>query len=240
MNKMQKTIRGGSILALMFILAACSTPTAVVQPTVDIPAVRTESVQTVVARLTIEAALNPTATAAPTQPPAEQPGGPTVIVITATDAPAAPSDPTATQAPAQPAATATSLPTVRPTVVSGGGGIFPTATRRSGPDLAQLVDQEPRDGTVFNPSADFDGVWTLKNIGTSTWTTDYDYRFAGGTNYASANSFPLPHAVKPGETVRLVTDMKAPSEGGRTVSNWELINENGDVFAQFYLVIDIR
>jgi hypothetical protein len=233
----QKTIRGISILALVLMLAACSTPTAVVQPTQDIPAVRTEAVQTVIARMTIEAALNPTATAAPTEPPAEP-------EATATTAPTnTVAAPTNTQAPAQPAATATSLPTVRPTELTGGGGgsvALPTATRRSGPDQAQLVSQEPGDGTVFNPGVEFDGAWTFKNIGTSTWTTDYDYRFARGTNYAEAASYSLPHEVKPGETVRLIADMAAPSEAGRTVSNWELVNENGEVFAQFYLVIDVK
>lgn len=239
MMKTQKTIRMASILALVFILAACSTPTAVVQPTQDIPAVRTEAAQTVIAKLTIEAALNPTATDAPTEAPTEAPE-PTAEA-TATEAPTATTAPTATEAPAQ-AATATNVPVVQPTVVTGGGSgaVYPTATRRSGPDLAQLVSQEPKDGTVFNPSADFDGVWTFKNIGTSTWTTDYDIRFVSGTNYASSALFAMPNEVKPGETVRIILDMKAPPTAGRTVSNWELVNENGASFAKFYLVIDVQ
>lgn len=221
------TIRVVAILALVFILAGCSGPTAVVQPTQDIPAIRTESVQTVVAKLTIEAALNPTATvAAPTETPA--PPEPT-----ATEA-----APVATNTPAAPAATAT--PTRRPVTGGGSGVVYPTATRRAGPDQAQLVSQSPTDGTVFGPSNEFDGTWTFKNVGTSTWTTGFEYRWAGGTNLAKAKIYTLPSRVSPGESITLYTDMVAPSTEGRYVSNWELVNENGDVFYQFFMVIDVK
>jgi hypothetical protein len=239
MKKSQKTIRMASILALVLILAACTTPTVEVQPTQDIPAVRTEAVQTVIARLTIEAALNPTATAEPTEPePSEAPEA------TATSLPTATTAPTATEPPAAPAATATTAPTARPTTASGGGtgAVFPTATRRTGPDQAQLVSQEPRDGTVFNPGAQFDGVWTFKNTGTSTWTTDYDFRFISGVNYSESGAtvFSMPQEVPPGGTVRFIVDMVAPSTGGRSVSNWDIVNENGDSFAKFYVIIDVQ
>ena len=64
MSRTQKATRFFAILALVFILVGCSSPTTVVQPTQDVNPVRTEAAQTVVAKLTIEAALNPTATAA--------------------------------------------------------------------------------------------------------------------------------------------------------------------------------
>jgi len=224
MNRMQNTTRLFVFLALALVLVVCSTPTVVVPPTQDIPAVRTESAKTVVAKITIEAALAPTATQTATSEP---------VVITATLAPTATQTPTAL-------ATATLIPTNKPVTSSGGSGAYPTATRRSGPDQAQLVSQEPIDGTDYNAGEDFDGKWTFKNIGTSTWTTGFEYRFAGGTNLANANIYPLSKDVKPGESISIIVDMEAPSDGGRYVSNWELVNLNGDVFYLFYVVIDVR
>lgn len=226
MIRTQKTIRVFAFLALVILLIGCSGPTAVVPPTPDIPSIRTEAVQTVVAKLTIEAALNPSPTVE----------APATLAPEAT----APSEPTATQPVLPTAVPATSVPTLRPTTVSG-GVVYPTATRRAGPDQAQLVSQEPRDGTVFEPGNEFDGSWTFKNIGTSTWNSNYYYRASkNGTNLATADRYYLSQNVKPGESVRLVADMVAPSSAGRTVTYWELCNDNGDIFYQFYLVVDVN
>jgi hypothetical protein len=240
MLHIQKKVRVPAILALVIILVGCSGPTVVAPPTPDIPAVRTEAVQTVVAKLTIEAALNPS-------PTAEAPQAPQVITATQAPTETAQPEPTATTA-----ATSTSAPAGGTTggttsggsttggSTSGGSVVYPTATRRTGPDQAQFVSQDPTDGRVYNAGNEFDGTWTFKNIGTSTWTTGYEYRFAGGTNLAKERIYTLPKRVAPGDSVTLITDMVAPASIGRYVSNWELVNENGDVFAVFYMVIDVK
>lgn len=223
MNHMQKTIGVFAFLALAISLVGCSTATVVAPPTPDIPSIRTESVQTVVAKLTIEAALNPTATQEPTQT--------SVPEATATTAP------TATLAVVA-LPTSTLIPTAN--LSSGGSSVSPTATRRPGPDQAQYVSQDPQDGTLFQPGNTFDGTWTVKNIGTSTWDTHYKIRFGGGTNLALKSLYYLKGTVAPGDTVKLITDMQAPSTAGRYVSYWQLLNANGDIFYQFYLIIDVR
>jgi hypothetical protein len=223
MNRMQKTTRLAVFLALALILVGCSTPTVVALPTQDIPSIRTEAVKTVEAKLTIEAALQPSATLPPTL-------APVVVVITATPEPS----PTAKPAVVVP----TSTPTVKP--VTGGGGVYPTATTRSGPDLAQLLSQSPIDGTNVSAGSEFDGTWTFKNVGTSTWTTGYEYRFAGGTNLAKKKIYTLQKSVSPGDTITLATDLVAPPQGGRYTSYWELVNENGDVFFDFFMIVDVN
>lgn len=223
MNHLQKPTRLFAILALAILLVSCTGPTAVVQPTQDIPQIRTESAQTVVAKLTIAAALQPASTAT-TAPTATQEA----------EAPTATSMPSPTTAPV--VATATLIPTTRP----ASSGVFPTATRRAGPDQAQFIEQRPTDGTDFNAGEEFDGVWTFKNIGTTTWSTDYDYRFSDGTNFSPVTVYALPKAVAPGETITIYADMVAPDTTGRYVSYWELTNTNGDVFFEFYVVIDVR
>ncbi len=229
MNRMKLTTRVVAILALVIVSVGCTTPTLVAPPTPDIPSVRTEAVQTVVAKLTIEAALNPSATPEPSQTP--QPAA-------ATAAPAA----SPTQAAITLAPTATPFPTLAPlgSSSSSGGNPAPTRTRRAGPDQAAMISQSPKDGAAFGPGNTFDADWTVKNIGTSKWTTGYEYRFSGGTNLAKSNIYTVPKSVAPGETVTLVADMQAPSQAGRYVSYWQLVNENGDVFYQFYIVIDVK
>jgi hypothetical protein len=238
MSNLQKTTRLFAFLALYAVLACvilvgCTTPTVVVEPTPDIPKIRTESVQTVVANLTIEAALNPTATTPATAAP---------IVVTAT---AAPSE-APTQAPAASEATATLIPTLTPVATlkpaTGGGNPAPTATRRAGPDQAQYVSQSPYDGQVYHPSNQFDANWTFKNVGTSTWTKGIYYiRFAGkGTNLAKADKYMVSKDVLPGDSYTFIADMVAPAQGGRYVSYWQLVNNNGAVFYEFYLVIDVK
>lgn len=215
----------------MFLLASCTSPTVVVPPTQDIPLVRTEAAATVVARLTIAAALNPTATEAPTQAPPE----PIVITATQADTPTA-SAAAATQAPTATAAapTATAAPTQRP---AAGGGIYPTRTVRSIPDNLTYLSSTPPDLARFTPGASFDGTWTVKNTGTTTWTTDYYLRFARGTDMGEATHFYLKEPVKPGETATLVADLVAPPNAGTHVAYYEFCTDNADIIYTFYVAI---
>lgn len=245
MMKTSKNTRIFNFLAALMIgilLVGCgSTPTVVLPPTQDIPAIRTESAATVVSKLTIEAALNPTATAAAPQ------------VVTATPEPT--TEATATTAAAEPTATVAVVvqPTNTTAPVTGGGSsgggstgggsvAIPTATRRPGPDQASFIGQEPTDGTDFKAGNVFDAKFTFKNIGTSTWTTEYEMRHERGANLAEGQpkTIDFPKNVAPGETVTLIFDAVAPPDAGRHFSYWSLINENGDIFAQFYLVIDVQ
>lgn len=233
MKHMQKTIWVISILTLAIILAGCSTSTPVAAPpTQDIPLVRTESAATVVAQITLDAALNPSATPMATS---------TSPAATATTAP------TATQAPTT-SATNTPIPTFTPagssSSTTGGASvtIYPTSTHRAGPDMAVMIDQTPKDGAVYQPGQEFDGVFTFKNIGTSTWTKDFIIRVTKdkGTNIAKKDFFALPGTAAPGETIKAYADLVAPSTAGRYVTYWELCNANDDIFYTFYTVIDVK
>ena len=232
MKQLNLTIRMVAIFTFAIILAACTTPTAVVvSPTQDIPSIRTESAATVIAQFTLDAAMNPTATTAPTDTPQ---------AATATTAA------TATQAPTE-AVTNTPIPTFTPAVSSNTSGgttvsIYPTSTFRTGPDLAVLVDQTPKDGAVYQPGQEFDGVFTFKNTGTSTWTKDFIIRVNKdrGTNIAKKDFFPLPTTATPGQTIKAFADLVAPSAAGRYVTYWELCNANDDIFYTFYTVIDVK
>ena len=75
-------------------------------------------------------------------------------------------------------------------------------------------------------SAEFDAVWTIKNNTTKTWeATSVDYKFVSGTKMHKYESrYDLSQTVKPGETVKVIVDMVAPSTSGFYTANWALVN----------------
>lgn len=139
------------------------------------------------------------------------------------------------QATATLAATATSsLPTATAT-----SAFTPTATKSAIPDKAEFVGQNIADGTKFNPNDTFTLVWTVKNVGTSTWTTDYLLRLYAGNALGSPASVKFPKSVKPGETVEFSLNMVAPSAGGSYQSTWVMTNLNGINFSNMYIIIEV-
>lgn len=133
--------------------------------------------------------------------------------------------PTNTPAPTQ-AATATSGVSVTPLVQK-------SPTRSTGPDKAEWVAQNPGDGTILSPGQDFTLTWTVKNIGTTTWTTDYQLRYylVDQSLRMGAIDIKLPKEVKPNESVDLTLTMKAISSTGDFTTIWVLTNKEG---ANFY------
>jgi hypothetical protein len=90
-------------------------------------------------------------------------------------------------------------------------------------DMAQFVaDVTVPDGTLYSPSATFNKVWRLKNVGTCTWTTGYKLVFVGGSQMGATASAALPTSVYPGQTVDLTVAMTAPSTAGTYRGDWML------------------
>jgi hypothetical protein len=139
----------------------------------------------------------------------------TQMAVTPTDIPSSqtPIPPTATFAP-----TATNPP--------------PTPTATNVPcDWAQFVsDVTVKDGRVFLPGTEFTKTWRLKNIGSCTWTKDYDLIFVSGDGMNAYATAQFPDAAVPGETIDLSVKMTAPADGGRYKGYWQLRNANGIVF----------
>ena len=138
----------------------------------------------------------------------------TQMAATATDIPPLPTAtntyiPTATKIPPKPTATATSIPC----------------------DWAQFIkDVTVQDDTLFPPGAEFTKTWRIKNIGSCTWTKDYDLVFVSGDGLNAYASVPFPETAVPGETIDLSVRMTAPAEGGDYKGFWRLRNANGVVF----------
>lgn len=93
-----------------------------------------------------------------------------------------------------------------------------------------LGDVTVPDNTSFPPGADFSKVWRVRNIGSCTWSTNYDLVFTGGDAMGQVRSVPLPGIVRPGETVDLSVDLRAPASQGNYRGEWMLRNPSGNVF----------
>ncbi len=131
---------------------------------------------------------------------------PTVVQASPT---AVPPTPTATQVPPTPTATPKPLPC----------------------DAVQFVkDVTIPDGTVLASGQSFTKTWRLKNDGTCTWNKDYDLVFVDGKSMSAPAAVELPGTVKPGETVDISVELKAPSEQGSYKGNWMLRNASGKLF----------
>ncbi len=118
--------------------------------------------------------------------------------------------------------------TPTPTVVPPTPTATPPPTRC---DWAQFVkDVDVMDGDVFVPGANFIKTWRLKNIGTCSWTTDYDLVFVSGDRMDAEKTVPLRTTVRPGETVDISLKLIAPNKPGDYRGYWQLRNASDVLF----------
>ncbi len=102
--------------------------------------------------------------------------------------------------------------------VDGGSTIPVTST-----GACQIVSVTPSASMPRN--ADFDAVWTIKNTSNRTWDgNSVDYKYISGSKLQKYNlRYDLHQNVKPGDTVKVVVDMVAPSTAGFYTVNWALV-----------------
>lgn len=103
----------------------------------------------------------------------------------------------------------------------------------------QVISVTP--GTAMPTGADFDAVWTVKNTGTRAWDlSSVDYKFAGGSKlHTRADRYDLPQTVKPGETARIIVDMRSPSTAGLYTTSWALV-EGSQTLCNLSLSLRVR
>jgi hypothetical protein len=200
-----------SLMAVIFLLAACAPPPQPTPEPVDIESqVATAVALTVAAQNTQTAAAIPPATNTPlpTQTKAVAPSPTTVL------------------------ATATAL--VLPTATSGGGGGSGGSTTK--PEYAcAVVRRTPADNTVFLPNKTFDISWTIQNTGTKTMQAGLDVKFHDGTLLATTSRAELPE-LKPGAQYTVDFDGVAPKKEGFHVMTF--IVEGGLCYP--YVVIKVE
>jgi hypothetical protein len=92
------------------------------------------------------------------------------------------------------------------------------------------IDVTIDDDTVMQPGQRFTKIWRLTNIGSCTWTRDYQAIWFFGTRFGDTLAVNLGETVPPGSSIDIVVDMVAPQTAGTYRSNWKLKNTDGAVF----------
>jgi hypothetical protein len=86
------------------------------------------------------------------------------------------------------------------------------------------------DGSTMAPGSSFTKIWRLRNAGTCAWKTTYRLVFVNGNLMGGRNLTFLPKEVAPGETIDLTMNFIAPILEGNYRGNWQIRNENGEIF----------
>lgn len=120
-----------------------------------------------------------------------------------------------------PSATATPQPSLTPTITNTPATGTPEAN-----DRAMWISQTVQDDTAFAPGQTFTMSWRIQNDGDSTWTTKYRLRHYSGELFGAPKEIFLDKEVKPGETLDITVEMKAPTAPGEYRTDWVLSNEN--------------
>lgn len=213
------------LVVTIILVMACAPTFAAPFPTADPNAVNTFIAQTANAASTQTAAAQPTSTFTPTITPTRPTETPsptvtsTVIFILST--------------PTQPV-----IPTF--TFISSGGGGSSDNGISSQDFSCQVISVSPANGTRFDPRADFDAVWRLRNNGQRTWDRNsVDFIYDSGDRIHKVAGYDLNSNVRSGDTINIGADMEAPQNSGTYTTNWTLRVGNNE-FCRMSLTINVR
>ena len=133
-----------------------------------------------------------------------------------------------------PSETATSVPSATPEASptpEASNTPEPSATSEAACDSVFFVtDVTVPDGTEFAPGSSFTKTWRLRNVGSCTWTTEYDLVFDSGDAMDGPAAQALVSSIAPGIEVDISVEFTAPTDPGSYTSNWKLRNDSGVVF----------
>ncbi len=105
--------------------------------------------------------------------------------------------------------------------------------------VCQVVSVSP--SASVQRSSEFDVVWTIKNTSSKTWDANsVDFKYISGSKLQKYNErYDLGQSVKPGETVKVVVDMIAPTSAGFYAVNWALV-EGGATICSLPLNLRVK
>jgi hypothetical protein len=183
-----------TVLAVLFLLAACA-PAQVATPD---PVLIQNQVATSVA-LTVASQNLETQQAAP--------------VFTATSVPT--DTPAVIDSPTAILPTATPFVIVPPTTVSSGGGGGGATVVQSDYECS-IISRRPFDYAVYKPGDSFDVKWTIVNSGKKTMVAGLDLKYNSGEQFVNKTVLELPE-LKPGAETTVIFDAVAPSKRGKYI-----------------------
>jgi len=207
------------VLMVFPLLAACGPK----EPDVDPNLIYTQAAETVAAQMAETLAAQPPATATP--------------------------EPTATQE-ELPTATATVVvvPTFTPNAGAATVAAIPTSTQivTGGGDKAMFAYSSPADGATFSPVEVFQLAIGLQNVGSTTWTQDYQLVYKGGTQISADTSISFDPAggdketIPPGEKAEFIMVATAPEIPGDYKTTFFFYNPAGAFIYEVYFVYTVE
>lgn len=116
-----------------------------------------------------------------------------------------------------------------------------SVTPTPGAYACNLISVSPVDGTKIKINVDFDGVWTVKNIGTKRWEVgSLDFKYVSGTKLQTKGDiFDVSKEVAPGDELTLIVDMKTPSTAGKHTASWILTMDGANTLCTLPLNIEV-
>lgn len=95
-------------------------------------------------------------------------------------------------------------------------------------------------GTVVSPGQPLNKIWRVRNTGTTTWDTGYQFAFRSGEQMNGPSAISLPASVAPGQEVNLSINLTAPSSLGNHEGYWQMRNPQGTYFGdQLWIKITV-
>ncbi|MGD8455002.1 MAG: NBR1-Ig-like domain-containing protein [Anaerolineales bacterium] len=149
-----------------------------------------------------------------------------------------PPQPLNTDPPSQPGSTSGPTNTLEPTNTQQPTN---TATDSIPCDKAGFVSENVPDGTEFAAGDTFTKKWVIKNNGSCTWTSGYQWVFSSGDAMGgSATKQITSGTVAPGQSVEIELDLTAPASPGTYRGTYKIRNSGGQTFTPNGFWVEIK
>lgn len=209
------------ITALALVMACVPTVATPAFPTIDPGVVSTFIAATVDAASMQTAAALPSATPSPSVTPTQNTETPSPM-------------PTPTVLIVLPTLTPIVIPTFTSVPSLGGGG------SSSDNYACQVTRVTPPNGSVYEPRADFDVFWTVRNIGRRNWDrNEVDYIYFRGDKFHKVSGYDLPENVSSGNSTQIGVDLQAPKDPGTYNTTW-IMRVGNNEFCPLRFTIVVR
>ena len=96
-------------------------------------------------------------------------------------------------------------------------------------DAAVFVSETYKDNTILQANTSFTKTWTLKNVGNTTWNSNYKLKYVSGNLGTNHNDISISGTIAPDKTYTFSVPMKAPSTAGPYREDWKLVNSSGTI-----------
>ncbi len=94
----------------------------------------------------------------------------------------------------------------------------------------KFINETILDGTIFAPGQEFIKTWTLRNVGTCVWGSDYELVHFQGEKMNGTSPSPIGQTVVPGASIQLYLPQTAPPTPGIYQGFWKLRSSTGEEF----------